>query len=222
VYDGDDNSLNGQYWRQLNAPSIIDVEMELQSEEVRPSASSLGSSQLAARSQKDKILTAQESMHYIVVDTNILIHSLQLVQQLHHVLQDHIDRASILIPSVVINELDSLGMSEKLSDQGTRTVGELAKAATRWLLDANRDRRRAGKGVVRCQRWVERLDKEVSVRSGTHIRISTRPSLYTMSLSMSQHQQQSFLLFHHTYTRSCRNPTTEYSTAASTSSAILM
>jgi hypothetical protein len=42
------------------------------------------------------------------------------------------------------------------------TVGELARRATAWLLEVGKRRRERGWGVVRAQRWVERVHKDVS------------------------------------------------------------
>lgn len=62
-------------------------------------------------------------------------------------------------------ELDRLKLSDKPAgatpEEGKVTLGQLATKATHWLLDTNRRRRQTGHGVVRCQKWIERLDEKV-------------------------------------------------------------
>lgn len=105
-------------------------------------------------------------IRYLAIDTNVLISHLPLVQALHELLlRSRSTDLVLLIPSVVINELDRLAASVRLA--GSRiddetTIGDQARAATSWLLIINQVRRESGHGVVRCQRWVEKLDSDVS------------------------------------------------------------
>lgn len=99
-------------------------------------------------------------------------------------LQDLLETAqqlnqAILVPSVVINgqhvpghvrqankisELDGLTASQNpLTVLPSITVGDVARSATTWLLQVNKSRRETGRGVVRCQKWIEKDDTSVSL-----------------------------------------------------------
>lgn len=61
-------------------------------------------------------------------------------------------------------ELDKLKLSLEpagVTPDGDVTTGDLAKAATRWLLDINRIKKEVGHGAIRLQKWSEHLDKTV-------------------------------------------------------------
>ncbi len=60
---------------------------------------------------------------------------------------------------LITSELDRLAKSAAQSDG--RNVAGSASVATLWLLSVNRLHRERGHGVLRCQRWVERLHTEV-------------------------------------------------------------
>ncbi|KAK4689061.1 hypothetical protein P7C73_g1023, partial [Tremellales sp. Uapishka_1] len=100
--------------------------------------------------------------HYVALDTNILISNLSLVKTLHRLIYAHPSiPIIILIPSTVINELDKLQNSVAPDRSSSLTVGDHARSATAWLLEVGRRRRESGWGVVRCQRWVERLHRDL-------------------------------------------------------------
>ncbi|KAJ2895139.1 hypothetical protein GGI21_005193, partial [Coemansia aciculifera] len=70
----------------------------------------------------------------VVVDTNYFIDDLPLIQVLSRLA--YRERLAIVVPSAVLQELDKLKMSHKLTDRKGRPpigVGHLARDATRFL-----------------------------------------------------------------------------------------
>ncbi|ORX36731.1 PIN domain-domain-containing protein [Kockovaella imperatae] len=98
---------------------------------------------------------------YLAIDTNIFLDKLRLVKALHTFLSTTL-AGCILVPSAVINELDSLSKSDivaGVSPEGDVHLSDLARVATAWLLQVARKPKE--ERVIRCQKWSERLDTEL-------------------------------------------------------------
>ncbi|OCF43177.1 hypothetical protein I317_03021 [Kwoniella heveanensis CBS 569] len=102
-------------------------------------------------------------VHYLAVDTNVFISHLNLIRAIHALLAElKPSPLVLLVPSVVIHELDGLTKSRvQESPNSPATVGMTARAGNRWLLEANRNRRATGYGALRCQALNERWDADV-------------------------------------------------------------
>lgn len=103
-------------------------------------------------------------MHYLALDTNILINYLNTVRTLHTLLSASVDRLRllILIPIKVIQEIDGLKHSQKLPYPDSPVdIGRLARLANTWLLETNRIKREGGLSAVRCQSLKERYDRSM-------------------------------------------------------------
>ncbi|ORY34086.1 hypothetical protein BCR39DRAFT_503741 [Naematelia encephala] len=120
-----------------------------------------------------------QDVHYLAVDTNILISHFPLFKSMYTHLAvsnktayNHlapIDKTAytrlaqpddestplvLLIPYTVINELDGLG-SRGSDDE---TLGIAARTATAFLLDVQRNQTSTKRKILHCQRWSERND----------------------------------------------------------------
>ncbi|GAA5969253.1 hypothetical protein JCM11641_007529 [Rhodosporidiobolus odoratus] len=103
----------------------------------------------------------------VVIDTNILISHLALLRELVHLVSSSSSTTpscTLLIPHIVLQELDGLKNSSRLTDQagdGRRkaqtSIASLARAATNWLLTVL-DPASPGQTVVRGQRKSEVLN----------------------------------------------------------------
>ncbi|KAJ2897366.1 hypothetical protein IWW38_001750 [Coemansia aciculifera] len=93
----------------------------------------------------------------VVVDTNYFIDDLPLIQVLSRLA--YRERLAIVVPSAVLQELDKLKMSHKLTDRKGRPpigVGHLARDATRFL-DNELGR---NDSALRCQKLSEYVRQE--------------------------------------------------------------
>ncbi|BGP12590.1 hypothetical protein JCM10213v2_000507 [Rhodosporidiobolus nylandii] len=111
----------------------------------------------------------------VVVDTNIVISHLPLVRELVQlVASSPTPSLTLLIPHVVLLELDGLKSSSRSTDVSTpradgnlrrmqTSISALARAATNWLLAAL-ESGRPGSSVVRGQRKSETLLSQHAVR----------------------------------------------------------
>ncbi|OWZ62830.1 hypothetical protein AYX15_05081 [Cryptococcus neoformans] len=109
----------------------------------------------------EPIVPETRQMHYLALDTNILINYLNTVRTLHTLLSASVDRLGllILIPIKVIQEIDGLKHSQKLPYPDSPVdIGRLARLANAWLLETHRIRREGGLSAVRCQSLKERYD----------------------------------------------------------------
>ncbi|WRT66296.1 uncharacterized protein IL334_003249 [Kwoniella shivajii] len=102
--------------------------------------------------------TPSKSVHYVAVDTNVFISHLNMMRTIHALLVAlRPSPVILLIPSIVIHELDGLKTSKVPSEPGSPiTLGRLVQAANTWILEVHRDRRLTGKGALRCQSLKER------------------------------------------------------------------
>ncbi|KPV78295.1 uncharacterized protein RHOBADRAFT_50776 [Rhodotorula graminis WP1] len=101
----------------------------------------------------------------VVVDTNILIGHLPLLRDFVHLASSHLEshRPTLLIPHIVVAELDGLKNSSRVAEptraaSGARaqsSIAVLARAATNWLLDVLEPGNSSA--VVRGQRKGETL-----------------------------------------------------------------
>ncbi|WVF71529.1 hypothetical protein IAT40_006337 [Kwoniella sp. CBS 6097] len=105
-------------------------------------------------------------VHYLALDTNVFISHLNLIRTIHALLSEIRPSPLILVvPSVAIHELDGLSKSRVQEAVGSpATVGMIARAGNKWLLEANRNRRATGYGALRCQALNERWDPAVRAR----------------------------------------------------------
>ncbi|WVR06976.1 hypothetical protein IAU60_004013 [Kwoniella sp. DSM 27419] len=103
------------------------------------------------------------TVHYLAVDTNIFISHLNMMRTLHDLLASTNPPGLILlIPSVVIHELDGLTRSLKQPDPAhPETLGQIARTCNKFLLAVNKERRESGRGALRCQALAERWDPGV-------------------------------------------------------------
>ncbi|GAA5859603.1 hypothetical protein JCM8547_006159 [Rhodosporidiobolus lusitaniae] len=105
----------------------------------------------------------------VVVDTNILISHLSLLQHLVALVSSSLSSSSsppaltLLIPHIVLLELDGLKSSSRIADsgrggvRGQASISTLARAATNWLLSCLSPSRNGEGQVVKGQRKSETL-----------------------------------------------------------------
>ncbi|KAH7105588.1 PIN domain-containing protein [Auriculariales sp. MPI-PUGE-AT-0066] len=95
---------------------------------------------------------------YLVFDTNVLISSLDVLVQVAQFVEERDVGLELLLPGIVIEELDRLKVKTGSLDSVTgRDVGTLARNASDFLLEHLRKRHRTGKGCVRGQAYRETL-----------------------------------------------------------------
>nr|XP_018263143.1 uncharacterized protein I303_04636 [Kwoniella dejecticola CBS 10117]OBR85301.1 hypothetical protein I303_04636 [Kwoniella dejecticola CBS 10117] len=106
---------------------------------------------------------ANTAVHYLAIDTNVFISHLNLIRTVHSLLLTlRPSPVILLIPSIVIHELDSLKASKAPSEPNSPiTLGRLVQYANAWLLDTHRTRRKTGHGALRCQSLKERWDQTI-------------------------------------------------------------
>ncbi|KIR25754.1 hypothetical protein I309_05450 [Cryptococcus deuterogattii LA55] len=117
----------------------------------------------------EPIAPETRKIHYLALDTNILISYLNTVRTLHTLLSASVDRLGllILIPIKVIQEIDDLKHSRKLPYPDSPVhIGHLARLANTWLLETYRIRREGGLSAVRCQSLKERYDRSIIGEKG--------------------------------------------------------
>lgn len=96
-------------------------------------------------------------------DTNVLLRHLQLLQELVTLMQHPQPQSppTILIPHIVIAELDGLKNSDRIADshdsRSRASIAVLARRATSWILDAITEEQEGRPTVVRGQRRDETL-----------------------------------------------------------------
>ncbi|WWC89393.1 uncharacterized protein L201_004317 [Kwoniella dendrophila CBS 6074] len=102
-------------------------------------------------------------VHYLAIDTNVFISQLNLIRTIHSLLLSlKPSPVILLIPSVVIHELDGLKNSRTLSEpESPITLGRLVQSANSWLLEIHRNRRMTGNGALRCQSIKEKYDPAI-------------------------------------------------------------
>ncbi|WWC70273.1 uncharacterized protein I206_104223 [Kwoniella pini CBS 10737] len=107
--------------------------------------------------------STSNSIHYLAIDTNIFISQLNLIRVVHDLLLTlRPSPIILLIPSIVIHELDSLKNSKTLPEPNSPiTLGRLVQSSNSWLLEIHRNRRKTGKGALRCQSLKEKWDLHI-------------------------------------------------------------
>lgn len=146
-------SLLDQHYRSLGPTrdplaDLEDVEMAWYPEEVGRIAN------VVHRPRTDRHQGAQ--LHYICIDTNVLLARLDLVKQLYSLLTAHTNaNISLLVPHRVLRELDTQGSAE------TGPTSDQARAATAWLLTVIRRVMTEGVGSIRHQKTAEKNDPSV-------------------------------------------------------------
>lgn len=91
---------------------------------------------------------------YLILDTSLLLSSLKVLKQLAKFLKGNVEQCGsveLVIPGIVVQELDGLKDSSRDEHVSGRTLGQCSREASVWLLDELRERNRTGKGLVRGQ-----------------------------------------------------------------------